>query len=92
MRIFSNLIGILHGRCDHAMMMVSRRLDTKLSPASRARLWFHLKTCQACELAARQLGDIHASHQSAPQEEAPARLDPEARARIRARLGGDKPH
>jgi predicted anti-sigma-YlaC factor YlaD len=84
MSLFSNLIGRLHGRCDHAMNLASRQLDGPLPLVSRARVWFHLATCRACAQATRQLRLVR--QHAADTEPAGDRLDESAKARIRSKI------
>jgi hypothetical protein len=34
--------------CRQAHILISRRLDRRLSPGERIRLWFHLRACYLC--------------------------------------------
>ena len=34
--------------CQHAHRLMSERMDHPLAPIARARLWMHLRICDAC--------------------------------------------
>lgn len=42
--------------CQHAHRLLSERMDHPLGPVPRARLWMHLRICDACVRVAQQMG------------------------------------
>jgi hypothetical protein len=41
--------------CQHAHRLMSERMDHPLPAVTRARLWLHLKFCDACVRVGRQM-------------------------------------
>lgn len=75
--------------CRAATQLVSEAQDRKLGPGERVSLGFHLVICALCRRYARQIEVISRALRSGGDKvlQDSARLDPAARARIRARIG-----